>query len=357
MRNEEWILERSLATLSIVCDQIVVVDEASTDGTPSICRRFEKVRYIRNETPLPAEFVRRQVLDAARSISPKSVLVFMDADEVLTAQAAESAFREVLASLAPGDSLVLPWIWLWKDPLRYRADASMFSNSWVPCIFRDDGISKYEFTGVYHADIHRNRIALAPPARQRRYADVRVLHYQFVAYERAMAKQAMRRIAEALSDARRPVAAINELYAVTKDERRMHRAVVDDVWIHRWLNMGVDLLSVRDEQFSWYDVEVLRAFADFGVERFADLDLWDINWESKRQIGVERGISGIPFSPIRDPRHVEQRLHHAYLGRLFVAPFWRSPQVLLRPVRRLLKSLGFTRRRLRLDRLTANVPW
>ena len=43
VKNEEWIIERSLSSASIWADKIIVSDQGSTDRTVEIARRFPKV--------------------------------------------------------------------------------------------------------------------------------------------------------------------------------------------------------------------------------------------------------------------------------------------------------------------------
>ena len=40
--NEEMFIEKCLASLEGIADEIIVVDSFSTDGTEEICRKFKK---------------------------------------------------------------------------------------------------------------------------------------------------------------------------------------------------------------------------------------------------------------------------------------------------------------------------
>ena len=48
VKNEEWIIERSLSSASIWADKIIVSDQGSTDRTVEIARRFPKVTLLDN---------------------------------------------------------------------------------------------------------------------------------------------------------------------------------------------------------------------------------------------------------------------------------------------------------------------
>ena len=43
IKNEEWIIEKTLRVLDRFCDKIIIVDDHSTDNTEKICRSFDKV--------------------------------------------------------------------------------------------------------------------------------------------------------------------------------------------------------------------------------------------------------------------------------------------------------------------------
>ena len=88
VRDEEWILERSLADLSTYIDEIVMVDDGSTDRTPEIIRSFPKVTAIHTNPPGTRPFGngceannRNKLLDMARHRGAEWILQ-IDADEI-----------------------------------------------------------------------------------------------------------------------------------------------------------------------------------------------------------------------------------------------------------------------------------
>src|SRR4051794_21317449 len=86
VRNESWILDRFLRAAELWADHIVVADQASTDGSREIAEGFEKVRVIENTAPAYDEGARqRLLLDAAREIPGRRLIVALDADEALAA--------------------------------------------------------------------------------------------------------------------------------------------------------------------------------------------------------------------------------------------------------------------------------
>lgn len=82
--NEEGKVESALESLAPVCDEIIVVDSFSTDGTPEICRRFAD-RVI--QRPWAGYRDQKQfAADLARS----DWVLSLDADERLSAELQES---------------------------------------------------------------------------------------------------------------------------------------------------------------------------------------------------------------------------------------------------------------------------
>lgn len=120
-------------------------------------------------------------------------------------------------------------------------------------------------------------------------------------------------------------------------------------WIDAWLAEGIDLDRFQQPDVFWYDVDILRFFHRYGTGYFADLDIWDVDWERKRQLASSQGMDGLPDGPVRDPRNLEQRLYHAYLNRYISTPPWRVGKDVVRPFWRLAQRLGV--QRVHLERL------
>ncbi len=178
---------------------------------------------------------------------------------------------------------------------------------------------------------------------------IKVLHYQWVLFERKRSKEAWYRIIEVMASGK-GMEEINYYYRVSRDERKVRLSPVDPEWVAGWQELGIDLEHIEDGPLYWYDVEVLRYFAEKGTAYFAPLDLWDVDWEQKRLLALNQGYEGIPADPIRDPRTWEQKLSHAYLTRVQRNPFWRDPSDLIRladlGLRKLAKGLGLKRKHL-----------
>jgi glycosyltransferase involved in cell wall biosynthesis len=319
VRNEEWILERNLQTLSHFCDVIIVADQQSTDMTTEVCRGYDRVVIIHNTSPLlNAELSgsRQLMLNAARDYDGMNIILAVDADEIVTATVLDSvAWQNALDALQPGRSLLLQWIILWRDPGRYRNDASVWSNNWKQFVFRDDrqtDFSSFPEQGP--------RIPSPFAEKALRLDEVKVLHYQFVSWQRMLSKQRHYRVLERIVYPDKSTVEINGLYVITRDERNMVLEDVPAEWVTPWQERGIDLEHFAEAPLYWYDVEVLRFFRQYGVQCFAALDIWDVDWEQKRQLALAQDQDGMPDEPINDPRSWSLRRYHAYLRENYHTP-------------------------------------
>jgi len=124
VRDEEWILEKTLIDLSTYVDEIVVVDDASIDRTPQIIRSFPKITAIHTNPLGTRPFNngcestnRNKLLDLARQRGAE-VIFQVDADEVC-----ESKMKIELPSiLAKRSSIRFQLCHLWGDTEHFRVD-------------------------------------------------------------------------------------------------------------------------------------------------------------------------------------------------------------------------------------------
>lgn len=124
VRDEEWILEKTLTDLSLYVDEIVVLDDGSTDRTPKIIRSFPKITSIHTNPIGTKPFGngqesvnRNRLLDMARARGAE-VILQIDADEII-----EDKIRTELPSiLAKKASTRFQLCHLYGDIDHFRVD-------------------------------------------------------------------------------------------------------------------------------------------------------------------------------------------------------------------------------------------
>ena len=336
VRNESWIIRHNLNILVEICDEILVTDGDSTDGTREICSSFEKVHLLTDEEkgPVKKENRRKILLERARDFEGFNYILALDADELLTGSFLSSDWKDLLDSMKPGDSRHFRWYWMWKSPQHYREDDSVWSNRWMYCFFRDDRKNSYD-----SGNWHEARIPKAYIDRSKEAPNLGLMHFAQVGKNRMLSREAHCRVIE-LCKKFFSSTSINKRYVITRDERNIRLKRVPEEWLLPWEKIGMDFEKFSDPELNYFDIEILQFFKQFGTPHFANLDIWDINWEYKRQLALDYEVEGIPEAIIHDPRNWEQRLYHSYLHRHIKNPLWREPQ---RPFVQGLKKLGLKR--------------
>lgn len=317
VKNEEWILEKSLACASLLADYIIVADQNSTDRTPEICRRFPKVIYIDNSSEKFNEDERRKILlNKAREFDGNNLIFALDADEILSAHICDKKILEKLINqIKPGMSVMLQWIMLWKNSSQYRYDDSAdWSNNWKNFVYWDDRRMSFD-----NIKIHSSRVPVEAVQRAIKFNELKVLHYQFVSLSRVFSKQCFYQIIERTLFPDKMALTIGPKYKWYLKEPK-NGAIIKDIpsdWLQLYREKGIDLENFPEPDFYWYDREILRFFKQYDLSYFKWLDIWDIDWEAKRQAALKRGIAGLPEREIKDPRPFYIKFYHRYLQPFF----------------------------------------
>lgn len=269
-RDELPFLPSYLSTVSHVADEVIALDDGSTDDGPA----FLRSRGVRVERNPRAGFggiaaLRERLLELGRSHGGTH-FVWLDADETFTAPFL-AAGRGLMARMDPGDKLLLRWLALWRSTSRFRDDVSPFGNAWKDFITCDDGRTQFQThpQGALHeprtpggwTDDSLHRVDPAAGA---------VLHLQFVAWERYQAKQAWYRCLELLGGLD-PVR-INLAYRATVDESGIQLKPLPEAW-----STGVMLPpSLEELPADRFVEEVDALFHQHGAPTFEPLEIWHV---------------------------------------------------------------------------------
>lgn len=320
VKNEAWVLEHTLASLSGFCDVIIVSDQQSSDGSRDICRRFSKVVLLEPETAdmegrLPQK-ARWRLLDAARGYDGNNVLWSTDADELTPPSVARDFFSRHSDGLSPGLAIACRYYHLWESMARFRDDLSIYGPQFkvVACV--DDRHVDFRRSGMPPLDEPRTPFDSSDAVLKA--GDIPVLHLQWTIRRRNQLKQAWYRCVDLICSGR-PAVRVNEHYARTLPEWYVHTTPVPSAWL-----AGLTLPDAgADREPSWHEAEIRQWFDERGVEFFEGLEIWhlpEMRAEFRRRTGrsPRPDRSYVAPWPVR-ARRLGRRVFHSARRRIVPA--------------------------------------
>ena len=136
LQNEERWIEKSLKHASSICEEIVVLDDGSTDDTVKICKSFENVVDIHQQNGVPFDDSRDKntLLKMALKRKPDFILT-LDGDQILQHNAKEILLEEI--NVLYPDSAVFEFqqLLIWDKPNQYRYDG-ILGYTWIKKLVR-----------------------------------------------------------------------------------------------------------------------------------------------------------------------------------------------------------------------------
>lgn len=286
-RNESASIEFCLRALARYTDAIVYLDDCSEDDSVKIveslaaqCRVESIIRKPTWHRDEPGD--RNRMLQAGREIGG-SHFVVIDADEAFTANCEEGDFlRQKILALRPGDQLAALWIQLWRSSRQYRCDDSVWTNNRKRVAFGDEPGASYESDFIHTSKVPKNlsgrRSALEGDERG-------LLHFQFVNWRNMLVKQAWYRCLERIRNPDKPAAKINERYRASKDETGLRLKAAPAAWLAGYPFFDETMFAAPDR---WREAQIREWFERYGRDCFADLDIWDVNWDVPEGAQVKR---------------------------------------------------------------------
>lgn len=301
VKNEEWILNRFLASASEWADHIVVADQYSEDATQEIAQSFDRVNLIKNENQVYDEGARqRLLLDAARTIKVdgKRILLALDADEMLSANWKSSREWQKLLAAEPGTVLAFHWLNLLPG-----CDRGWKSEEPIPFGFVDDG-SRHN-----GEVIHSRRLPVPDDAPWIVFDDICVLHLQYIDWARMKGKQRWYQCWERLNNPEKRAVTIFRQYhhmdVAREEAKQISNTLVDPDIVNS--TQGVDSASA---QWHTWDDEVCDLISEHGAEAFRKLNIWDADWVELVNVHAENLTS----KPLVDPRSSVDVYIHNWLS-------------------------------------------
>lgn len=262
VKNEGWILDYTLTCLENFVDEIIVLENGSTDNTVDILSKHQ-VRVI-NRTFDAFGSRRKELLRAGRE-DGGTHFVFLDADEVFTADL-RNDFRGILEKMKPGQKIVLRWLAMWKSPFVFRDDNSVWSNNYKDFIFCEDNISDFDDT-IAHEPRTPGDNAPSRIIKLETYGGV--MHYNFVPWEHVQAKQKWAGYME-LTKNLGPARVIASKYKITEDDPTARVSPIKASWIDGY-HIPSGLENVPP---GWHIDAVKQMEQQYGKDFFRRLEMW-----------------------------------------------------------------------------------
>jgi glycosyltransferase involved in cell wall biosynthesis len=285
VKNEAWILDRFLSVTSQFADYIIIADQNSTDGSQAICKKYPKVILIENKSEKFNEAERQLLLikTARELISEPKILLALDADEILAANATQTQSWQNMLTAKPGTVLYFE-----KLDLFVTTQQCIRSSIMTPLGYVDDGAEHQP------QPIHSVRIPTPDYAIRLHIHDVKVMHYVLTRLEAHASKIRMYSVIENILGVGHAIGRRSR-YTSQQDYSQIGKLENTAVeWFQGWEEKGIDMHSIITQKYYSYDFEVLRYFYKYGVNRFWLEDIWKFDWEACRQYAKSQGISNIP---------------------------------------------------------------
>lgn len=312
IRNERWILATFLRAASVWADHIILADQGSEDGSRELAASFPKVRVIANPSLVFNEAERRDLLMAEARKFPEPRLIFgLDADELLSADLFDSPEWETVLNAPPGTAVHLQWVNLF----------SAFSRCHVyeppkPFAYMDDGRA---IESVY---IHSPRIPENSRVPALYLSRGKVLHYQYLDWQRMKAKHRWYQCLERIKYPGKSAVAIYRMYH-HMDISWARQDPVLPAWFSGYEKQGIDVTSLLVEPHPIFERDTLKFMEEHGAAAFRRLAIWDVNWP---EIAAYFGLADP--GRFRDPRSALERRFHRWLEQSNDHPFtWRNTMV------------------------------
>jgi glycosyltransferase involved in cell wall biosynthesis len=265
-KNEERFLPTCLSSIENIVDEIICIDDGSTDRSREIAESYGCKVYKNDQLQdygWAEHHIRQSLLRLGRE-SGGTHFLCLDADEALTYQCGITC-RFAASMLKPGQNLRMQWLALWKSPYHFRHDRSVWSNNFKDFIFADDGICSYnyEFMHVARTPARDGDITLNPDMGA-------VLHYQFVDWDSFNIKQADYRCSELINVPYNSIG-INQKYSITFERDDVFLQEIPEEW----------LINIKQPDFDspytdWRRDRITSFFKQKGPEFFESLNIWHI---------------------------------------------------------------------------------
>lgn len=268
VKNEAWILETFLKATSIWADHIIIADQNSTDGSIEIAQQFSKVKLIHNNSLEFNEPERQKLLiNEARKIPGKKLLIALDADEFFTSGFQHSSDWQRMLNSPEGTTFGFRWLNI-KPELK---------EGWSPSYYLPLG--KID-NGAPHSgkEIHSARVPVTENDEIVKITDFQVMHFQYVDWKRMESKhryyQCLERSLYPNKNAVDIFRMYHHMYHLPKNEV----LTIDNSLFEMYEQSNIHLTKLQFAKEYWFDHKVIELFKKNGTYLYKQLNIWNINW-------------------------------------------------------------------------------
>ena len=299
VKNESWILDNFLKCAGLWADHIIVSDQGSEDDSKIIAQKYPGVTLVEN--PYRGEYneyeVRNILFQNARKIDGDRIFIAVDADEVLSPEFLNEEELNCIMALSPGTVIKANFINIMPDYKRYWDGPVELFLGYV-----DDG-------KPYECDrIHTTRMISPRNAAVYRLKKTKVMHFQYVDWERMESKHRWYQCWERLNNPGKSAVEIYRAYHHMYSVKKSDLKHLPNEWLEYYQRQGVELTSFKNETDYHWDKNVLDYFIKYKTRFFIREAIWDKNWEESAQ---RLGYSNT--GRFKDPRKLRQKVIHRWL--------------------------------------------
>lgn len=280
-KNEEQFLPLYLKNVLPIVDEIIAIDNDSTDNSRQIMedagvivKGYEETTDVRGGWN-PGR-VRQFLFNYARERKGTHFLC-LDADEAFTTNFVPIA-RDVIKQIPPGKKLAMQWLALWKSNNFYRNDQTVWSNLYKDFVVTDSPELDYYYTFMADGrtigkNTGDNWLHLPPEQGC-------VLHYQFAYFNNFHLKQAWKQVGELVQHGPGSLGMILGKYGICFQDSNVGLKKIPSAWLE-----GIPTPDIPNFDPKWDEStfmrcdlmpKILEHFDNKGVEYFEGLRIWHI---------------------------------------------------------------------------------
>lgn len=278
VRNEAWCLGLSARVALKWCDQLVILDHASTDGSRDIERQLareygRRITIVCEDDPAWDEMRHRQILLREARVCGATHLAIVDADEVMTANLI-GQLPAIYANCFPGQVLQFPGYNLRGSLDRYHANGT-WSKRWFSVLFRDDPRLSWQGDQFHHREPFGLHLRAWKPIEQ---GGGGVMHLWGVSERRLLAKHAWYKITERLRWPGKHRAQVDLQYSMAVKGTGGPDTPANWIYSHTaptWWEGHADLVQyLHIDSVPWQERAIADAIERHGRSNFEGLDLF-----------------------------------------------------------------------------------